>query len=297
MEWAELVLEYVNALAWPVVVGGAVWAFRKQIAAKIGDLKEATTPVGGASFFDREAKEIEERADRAAEAQAEADAAMEAEEPQPEPEEATPESPTTQPTEPRDMSHAAELWLRRELRFRDLSTAWFAMTPGPNFTTAKEIATTSPEGAVILAFADVEKVVRAAWTIDYAEPHRSQDVATMIRDLTRRGLESDFAVVAENLFRLRNRVTHGDATVSTAGALDFIGACERLTDALTSLALSKLRHPSRSTETADWLRWAEQQAQHRGPAQDDEASDDAGPDDEEPDDEEPDDDTSGGSLK
>jgi len=51
-----------------VVVGGAVFAFRRQIAAKIGDLKDATTPVGAASFFDREAKAVEATAERAAEA-------------------------------------------------------------------------------------------------------------------------------------------------------------------------------------------------------------------------------------
>jgi hypothetical protein len=34
--------EYVEALAWPLVVGGAVFVFRHQIAAKIGDHSQST---------------------------------------------------------------------------------------------------------------------------------------------------------------------------------------------------------------------------------------------------------------
>ena len=266
MKWAELVLEYLQALAWPGVVGGALWVFRKQIAAKIGDLKDATTPVGGATFFDRDARAVEELADRAAdrqEATAEAKASEAANESSASPKpEATPDVPQDQ-SEDDDADHmsaGAQAWLRREARFRALSSAWIAFATPPDFSTAKEVSTTSPEAAVLLAFADLEKLVRAAWTVDQMEASRPISIGRAIEKLTR-GPLPDFAEVGRDLVTLRNRVAHGDTTVTTAGALDFIRASERLAEALTAVAISKMRHPSRSQVISQWVKWMEDQAE------------------------------------
>ena len=264
MEWAELVLKYVDALAWPVVIAGVIWAFRKQIKAKIGDLKDASTPVASASFFDRGAREVEELADRAADRQE----AKAAEEPQgewlaeKEPEDSSPQAETglpqtsQQPTQADELSTAAQAWLKREMRFRALSGSWLTLTTPPDFSTAKEVAPTSPEAAVLLAYADLEKVVNAAWTVDQMEGGSPTTVASAIQRLTHGGL-SDFAQVGREIVQLQNSVAHGGATVTTAGALDFIVAIERLSDALIRVAVSKMRHPSRSRIVAQWVSWME----------------------------------------
>jgi hypothetical protein len=249
MEWAELVLEYVKALAWPLVVGGAVFIFRRQIAAKIGDLREATTPVGGASFFDREAKELEEKAERAAERQ-------EAEE------ETTKHAASEPPQSPSVPDETRETLAKLET-FTALSAAWSQLNARPDFDVALTVAATSPPAAVMLAYSDVEKAARAAWTVARMSPPSPGDnVPRIVAALTEGGgLDADFRHVARNLAHLRNRVTHGapDAAVSTSGALDFIAACESLANALTGNALSKLRHPSRSRVVTEWAQWAEHQ--------------------------------------
>ncbi|MBI2242856.1 MAG: hypothetical protein HYU55_02485 [Nocardioides sp.] len=294
MEWAELVLDYVRALAWPAVIGGSVWAFRKQIAAKIGDLQEATTPVGGAKFFDREAREIEQKADQAADRQ---EKKAEAETAQPEEvdgpaggegqapdeidspiatgtsgagvgESARPSEPKegeqTPDTHPDAMTQAAQSWLRRESRYRALSAAWFTLNAESNFSTAREVAGTSPEAAVMLAFTDLEKVARAAWVVErMGNGPAAFPTSRIFRELAEGGLDPDFVDVARKLMQLRNRVAHGEGTVSAAGALDFIGACERLSVAVGNLAMSKMRHPSRAQTTGAWLAWMDRQAKTR----------------------------------
>lgn len=294
MEWAELVLEYVKALAWPVVVGGSVFIFRQQIAAKIKDLTEVNTPLGGGKF-DADAKGIEAKAERAAarqDAQALPEAGPDAGpddgpgkdqgsepgpgsgptppatappgEPEPVPGAADVSEPTAeQIAEAQAHSAAGRRRAMEDLAFLELAGATEQMIFPPDYGTAREVSAVSPNAAIMLAYSEVEKVARAAWTIDRMEPAtRPRTLAVMVASLTRTGLDPEFAQIARELSDLRNGVAHRAGEVSTTGALDYIAACERLTEALVFNAVSKLRHPSRSDLSRRLFEWF----QERGPA-------------------------------
>lgn len=291
MEWAELVLEYVEALAWPVVFGGAVVLFRAQIAAKIKDLTEVSTPLGGGKF-DADAKGIEAKAERAAARQ---DALAQPEPapgdgpddgtgtadrdsgagPKPTPTQPPVESPTEPVQVPDDVdvpeltaeqiagahaqSAAERLRAMDELAFLELAGATEQMIFPPDFGTAREVSAVSPNAGIMLAYSEVEKVARAAWTIDRMEPStRPRGLSSMVASLTRTGLDPEFEQVARELSDLRNGVAHRAGEVSTTGALDYIAACDRLTEALVLNAVSKLRHPSRSDVTQRLYGWFEE---------------------------------------
>jgi hypothetical protein len=292
MDVARLVLEYVKALAWPVVVVIAVTAFRRQIAAKIGDLKEASSLGSKVSFFDRKARALDEEAATAAQRQevkneeaaideADADTGRpDATEGAP-----SPESPTEPPTEPtpdaepktptgeatadaatlqaqRRKLEAIERRLERERTFRALSEAAADVFSPPDFDQARETVATSPPAAVMLAYSYLEKVTRAAYVVQQMAPPTNRlasNVPRMIEELTKTGLASEFVPLVSGLAELRHRLAHGVAgtTVTEAGAFDYVQACERISDALAGTARSKLRHPSRAALVAGWQAWAD----------------------------------------
>ena len=261
MDTAELVLEYIKVLAWPVVVGGALLAFRSQIAAKLKDLSRVSTPIGDADF---EAKKLEEKADAAIARQ---DAQTPPPEPGPEPgpgpktgpdggtgegtggggskQTEPPREPEVESSPDRGRDDAAQLTMDRA-RFIALTEAAQVLANPPDFEVALDVASTSPNAAVMFAYTELEKVARAAWTVDRMEPAAARlNLPIMVRDLSD-GLDPEFPAIARNLAELRNRVVHGGAEMSANGALDFIATCDRLAEVLSRQARSKLRHPSRA---------------------------------------------------
>jgi len=144
-----------------------------------------------------------------------------------------------------------------------LSSAWGQLNALPDFDVALGIASASPPAAVMLAYADLEKVARAAWTVARLGPAGRESAVQIVRSLSESGgLDPDFAAVARNLATLRNQVAHGlpeASDVTVTGAVDFIAACEQVTHPLARNALSKLRHPSRSPVVHEWLEWTERQ--------------------------------------
>lgn len=270
MDKAELVLEYIKVLAWPAVIGGALIAFRVQIGAKIESLSRVSTPIGDADF-DREAKALEQQADAAAARQ---DAQRPPEPPEPGPDTELgggPKQPTP-PSQPPATAEAPENPLSTEepeahqepvpepsavedaIALRAVVTAAELLNNRPDFETALEVSGTSPNAAVMLAYTELEKIARAAWTADRMEPAPPRlTVPQIVGDLGGT-LDPEFPRIARNLSELRNRVTHGDTEVSTNGALDFIVACERLADVLGGKSWSKLRHPSRAGVLQQWER-------------------------------------------
>lgn len=292
MHWDwQLALEFVKALAWPVVVSGAVIAFRRQIAAKIGDLKETTTPLGGASFFDRGAGAARSTAEAAEERQeqeavrAEADpvsAELKAQvdmtadavvtPAEPEPERLSPEAAQDAPP---SQSPVGRRWREEEspeATFRALTSAVTVLDGAREFGDARRVAADSPRAGVLLAYAELERVGRAAWTVAIMGPPRSLGLKLIVHRLIEGGgLDPAFGPVMDSLALLRNLIVHGEQPteeISVPGALDFIQACEQLARAMTRNAMSKLRHPSRSQVVGDWIRWTEQ----RGSAQADDGN-------------------------
>jgi hypothetical protein len=262
MNTAELVLEYVKALAWPVVIGGAILLFRKQIAAKIKDLRGVSTPLGDATF-DGEAKALEAKTERAA-AHQEAITAITATTEREATKTADSEAATEARAELSDEALVRALqspqpsdtdWEREQRRFLAVSAAVAVLNEGPDFTTARDVATASPNSAVMVAYAELERVLRAAWTatqMSAAEP--PANLGTLVRSLSPTDDRAEFVEIAREIAELRNRVVHGAGDVTVLGALDFIAACERMAEVQSSKARSKLLHPSRSALYAGWIR-------------------------------------------
>jgi hypothetical protein len=225
MEIAELVLEYLDVLAWPVVIGAVLFAFRTQIAEKIASLAKASTPIGVLSFWDRSAQKVEKEADEAlAESSPPSSSASEKAGPD------DPEGPWF--VEPPTGRHWYVL-------------AAATVLQGADFSTAREIATVDPNASVMTAYREVEKVARAALVVHNMEPVRGRALRTIVKELTGGSVGPEFGGIAHDLASLRNDVTHGASDVTTTGALSFIGACDALAAALASAAASKVRHPSR----------------------------------------------------
>ncbi|RLV56652.1 hypothetical protein D9V41_06195 [Aeromicrobium phragmitis] len=262
MEIAKLILEYVDTLAWPVVLGGVVLLFRKQIASKIDTLREVTTPVGSGRF-DSEAAQAEQAAGEAAERTSEKVAGEDKEHPLGE---ATSNMPTPdKPGLPKERpipvdpeSNAVDAELSRLALRNALSSAISTLLADPDFDAAESVVSASPQSAVIVAFKELESVAVAAWTIDNMEPPlRSRNM--MLRSVMKVGALSEFAGVTQDLIRLRNDVVHTkDVDVTPAGALDYITACQQVVAAIRNWALSKARHPSRSAMLSEFFKALDQ---------------------------------------
>lgn len=255
---AELVLEYIKVLAWPIVVSGLLIAFRNQIGGKIASLSRVRTPIGDADF-DRDARDVEELADRAA-----AHQDLHGQSSDGVPEGGTTEDALIAGVDASERGEASDDSSKsadggdspaaegptalRERQMAALLLAINAIGSPPDFDIARNVAVQSPSASIMLAYSELEKVARAAMTISEVErPQARRNLTSIVNSLTQSGLSVEFVQVARELAHLRNRVAHGSGDqVSTAGALDFIAACERLAEALIANATSKLRHPSRS---------------------------------------------------
>ncbi|WP_432477193.1 hypothetical protein [Nocardioides sp. GXQ0305] len=247
MEIAQLVLDYLKVLIWPVLVGAIVFGFREQIRERIEALKEAKTPIAQATFFEKQAQGVQAKAEHAALSSA----STGQEEPDAPAEEGPPSSDASgreaQKLEPRTVTAPREHWF---------AVAAGTVLEGADFSAAREIIPVDPDAAVMLAFREVEKVARAATVIGDMEPLSRPET---LRQLTRRmagSLGSELVGVAEELSQLRNSVTHGQDTVTPNGAVSFVAACEELARAIASTGASKLRHPSRSDAVQRLLREA-----------------------------------------
>lgn len=248
MEIAELVLEYVRALAWPLVVLLLVCLFRSEIADKIKHLIKASTPVGTAEF-DSKAAQVEQDAERAAEKVVDRDPES--------PEKSIPKLlPTRRPdattreepgdNDPTELSPRSRMALRSALR---------ALIDAPDFGAAEEVVVSAPDAAVILAYRELEAIARAGWTIEHLHDPQPRPGSMVLRDLARTDAFSEFAPVVAELSHLRNATAHSrtGAGVSPAGAKDYIDACRQFATAIHHRAMSKLRHPSRASLVKEWL--------------------------------------------
>lgn len=254
MEWAELVLGYVNALAWPAAVTGLVLVFRRQIADKIGDLREAKTAVATASFFDRTARELVGQVEAAVGHQVEAAIGEQVEEADGQQDETADDGGRAD----RSSSNGEGVGRKpaEPLLGFALARAFTQLHEPFEFAAARRLVATSPAAAVSLAYTQMEKITRAAWTLTVMTvPPASLPVPTMIRHLDGEKVAAhEFWVLFHDLAGLRAELAAvgPDADVSSVGALDFITACESLSEALAAKAIARVRHPAWSGLVADF---------------------------------------------
>lgn len=230
MDWT-LGVEYVKALAWPVVVIGLVLFFRTEIRQKIGQLKKADTPVGSAEFTQR----VTEAADDAAEVAEMAEKRKTK----------RPSAPSGDEHEPPTGVHIESDPGEQRDKVAAIGYAVSLLEEPTDFVEARSILPVSPSAAVMLAYIQLEKVVRGAWVAqELRRPLRPEGVRKMLRDLSE--ADQQLYEVVDELTDLRNRVAHGQGEPSHRDASTFIDACETVAATLVSTARSKLRHPSRS---------------------------------------------------
>lgn len=243
MEVAKLVLEFVRVLAWPVVAVAALWIFGPNLRTVLGRLTEASW--GGAAVkFAAEVKELGEEAESVRDVHA----------PKPDSTLTNPtagsehdsRSPAPNPAT-EDRSHesgpAVSGGLPEEQILR-MASALQELLNEPDFDAARELATTSPDAAVLLAFRELEGLARAALTVMNLGVPPTTHGSRLVREAS----PPDARSLAMDLSRLRNLAAHrrGRSAEFESGARGYVDACANLGIAITGYALSRARHPSRS---------------------------------------------------
>lgn len=248
VEVAELVLEYIEVLAWPAVALVAFLCLRPQLQKLIEKMDKASWGQAEVRFA-QDAQEVEEQTASFKEATASAG---------PEPEESHEQdgyggsdlADATPDTHTDDDSHHGEATpspkQSTEENFQ-LARAVVELTSGPDFAPARAVTGESPDAAVLLAFRELEKVARAALTAQQFGKPPSMGGERLIRAaLPGEGsTQLDGTHLLKSLVRLRNEVVHGISSADRHGLDLYIDACENLSEAIVHIAVSKLRHPSR----------------------------------------------------
>lgn len=201
MEIAELVLKYVEALVWPLVVVVLAWSFRRHLKRAFDRMTRLETPAGAIEFAEEAARTFEE---------VEGSGAVQAGE--------------GETVYGGTLMHSAGGLARQ----RDEA-----------INQALELIATSPDSAVMIAWRAVETALRkAALQLPQGAENQRYFVASKaIRELTDRGLLSPhMANTMTNLSRLRARVSHGDHTVLPDAAFDYVASCELVLGQLEAIS-------------------------------------------------------------
>ncbi|WP_147993955.1 hypothetical protein [Streptomyces sp. uw30] len=183
MEVAELVLKYVEALAWPLVTVGLVWGLRNHIQGAFTRMTRVETPAGAIEFA-TDAREVREDAEELA---------------------GTPETAEQAGT------HQTE----QESRFGVFQEAWDMAEASP--IGALISAWLVLESISDQALAKLGGMPQSVWNVPRQPP-----ASKIIEALTTFGLSPRAVSVFHDLRQLRNRAMHGVDTVTPAAARDFV---------------------------------------------------------------------------
>ncbi|WP_127354351.1 hypothetical protein [Actinacidiphila soli] len=201
MSW-QMALEYLRTLVWPAVVLALGFTFRKQLASLFGRVESVETPLGTVAFEKQADAVAQEAAEIGSEMASELAAA---ETVHPEVEDAeTPEIPS-----------------------RELQQIARPQYSGSDFSDLFELAETETTAAVMAAWREVERALKAA-----AAKHGVARVSP--ESLYNIGLLSgELARSVEDLRSLRNRVVQeGDILLTKSGARSYITAAQSIVEAL-----------------------------------------------------------------
>ncbi|GGY77203.1 hypothetical protein GCM10010342_76170 [Streptomyces anulatus] len=267
VEIAELVLKFVQVLVWPAATVTLVLGLRAPISKAIGRLSRLETMAGTAEFAEEardvrdEAEEItatqginenngeEGPVDNGPEPEPRPDPDSQ---PQPDPEPRSDPEPLPEPRsdpepppdlepqprpEPRSEQTVADRMLnqhcstpewRRAGTLRSAEAEWLALrAPMDAFSEPLEIAAVSPSGAVLTAWARLEKVCLGSRSLHGSTP-RGGTSTLMRQRLRAAGAPSEIFDIYDRLRRLRNRAAHDPDTVTSEAAVDFISSCRTI---------------------------------------------------------------------
>lgn len=234
MDGWQVGLEYVKALVWPGVAIFFGWRFKMQAGRLLDRLVSLKTPAGTAEF-DRQARDVVIEA-QAAEAKQVA-SAMDEEQTEQTVSEETSDTTTGDDTVEKASSRNVRRGQSDESVLpAEMLKAWTAN----EFDVYRDVAAIDPAAAVMGAWRRVEQFMHLALRAREIN-ERWPNATVILRQLQELGLGPHFVRVADELRRLRNSVVHSrDANISIAGALDYIDAAERLSDALMMFQARRL---------------------------------------------------------
>lgn len=214
-------------LVWPLVVIFLLWRFKAQTGRLFDRLLSLKTPVGTAEF-DRQAREV------SIEAQG---ATLEESQPEQRPGDgdanvapgSTPSEPDPVTTDGRpNETQSVDASPRQPGLSAESLRAWTA----DEFQVFRDVAATDPASAVAGAWRRIEQFANVLLH-EFGQVERWSSSTAMLKQLQAMGLAQHFVQVADELRRLRNSAVHGGGVeITSAGALDYIDAAERLADAL-----------------------------------------------------------------
>lgn len=237
---AELVLEYLKAVAWPVTTIGLVWFLRAHLREAFGRLTRLETPLGAVDF-EVEARHLRERADELVSSEPGPEPGPEPDPwaggwgPEPEPEpwdvgargggwggggvpEPEPESEPEPEPGPEPEPRGGSL-LRADAWARDV---WAS-----KLDEADALASTSPVAAIIIAWEAVKGLVEEVLPESWTGPSHARR-RNLVNEMVRAGMSPVSVTMLRELHRLRDRAVHGEP-VSMQGARDFVSAARSLT--------------------------------------------------------------------
>jgi hypothetical protein len=226
MDGWQVGLEYVKALVWPGVAVFFGWRFKTQAGRLLDRLISLKTPAGTAEF-DRQARDVVIEA-QAAEAKQVVGSDNEGK------------------VASKAPSHIAQNGAAEEVDSSDGSNAREGRSVLPaeilraltadDFEIYRNVAAIDPAASVMGAWRRVEQFMHLALRAGQIN-QRWSNAMVLRGQLQELGLGSHFVRVADELRRLRNSVAHRsrDVNISAAGALDYVDAAERLSDALVML--------------------------------------------------------------
>ncbi|RZE89166.1 hypothetical protein [Streptomyces sp. SCA2-2] len=229
MEIAELVLKYIQALSWPIVVLVLIWCLRRHLAGAIARLSRVDTPAGSLEFT------YDAQATQEVAAELEAERAREATE-----DEVRDRSAPPGAAEPQDVADdgqaepTTDSITRRLHAMRDL-----ALLNGQLSRVAgmAERAATPAERAMVVTrgWHLAGQAVGAAWHGvygPYTEGPNDLDPRAAMRDLVRKGISPTAERLLHDLGSLHDRVAQSLEDPSKNATIYYVRSCRSLVGAL-----------------------------------------------------------------
>ncbi|MDT0413712.1 MULTISPECIES: hypothetical protein [Streptomyces] len=243
MKVAELVLQYVRTLVWPVVTVAVIWVWRERVGDAIGRLSRIETPAGSVEF-QNEAERLRLRAEGAAEEVLQPSGAAPSPEQRPKPEprpEPRPEPSTEPHPKPEPESQAQEP--PGEAVRRRLSLLWDGIDQ------PDEVIYRSPTGAILSAWNALQTMAEDVLTLyPSVQPRRlgarRVSPVELVHMLAAAGLDREWLDVMQELRRLRNSTVHGAVVVTPRAARDFVKSCKAVGVGLEDLTWPGIVEPS-----------------------------------------------------
>jgi hypothetical protein len=209
------VLQYIQALKWPVLIAGVLFFERKVIANFLRRIREGTAKFGSAEIsWKSDVQEVAERAD---------EYIAQAVQPPAGPERVAPKEQKAEEKVGTDAGVGTD-------------RAWVTVIPRTTGTTdwapIDRQVVTDPTGAVISAWEKLaERIIGRAY-IEKANvsQREARDVVTVAARL---GVPSDAVGILRDLRALRNRVAHAQSQITSHDALEYVQTVKRVADQMS----------------------------------------------------------------